>query len=69
MQHWSKVDSEGPCPVGRYFHSAACLDYGGDNPQLVVAGGTGGDVLMVLSDVWILDVNSRRWRKVRIKVY
>ena len=65
MQHWSKVDHhEGePCPVGRWGHSAVCLDYG-DHPQLLVIGGSGSGK-KALSDGWLLDVQSGRWRKVR----
>ena len=65
MQHWSKVDHhEGePCPVARNGHAAVCLDYGGDHPQLLVTGGKGNKVL---SDIWMLDVQSGRWREVRV---
>ena len=67
MQHWSKLDHhEGePCPVARDLHAAVCLDYGGNHPQLLVTGGRGaGD--KVLSDAWMLDVQSGRWREVRV---
>ena len=65
MQHWSKLDHHegGPCPVGRSGHAAVCLDYG-DHPQLLVTGGRGGGN-RVLSDGWLLDVQSGRWREVR----
>ena len=65
MQHWSKLDHhEGePRPVGRRGHAAVCLDYG-DHPQLLVIGGLGGDI-KVLSEGWLLDVQSGRWREVR----
>ena len=56
---------EGPCPVARGLFTAVCLGYG-DHPQLLLYGGLGDD--KVLSDVWILDVESRRWREVRVKV-
>ena len=49
----------------RAFHTAVCLGYG-DHPQLLLYGGMDGDH-KVLSDVWILDVESRRWREVRVK--
>ena len=67
MQHWSRLDiKEGEtCPVVRSEHAAVCLGYGGDHPQLLVTGGIGGDN-KVLSDVWILDIQSRRWREVRL---
>ena len=65
MQHWTKLDHhEGePCPVGRSSHAAVCLGYGGDHPQLFVTGGyaSGGKGL---SDAWMLDVQSGRWREV-----
>ena len=67
MQHWSRLDiKEGePCPVERSEHAAVCLGYGGDHPQLLVIGGRGVGS-KVLSDVWILDIQSRRWREVRL---
>ena len=67
MQHWSRLDiKEGePCPVKRSGHAAVCLGYGGDHPQLLVTGGSGGGN-KVLSDVWILDIQSRRWKEVRL---
>ena len=66
MQHFSKMDTQGEsCPKGRDEHAAVCLGYGGDHPQLLVTGGWagGGDVL---SDVWLLDVQSGRWKEVRV---
>ena len=67
MQHWSRLDIKkgDPCPVKRANHASVCLGYGGDHPQLLVTGGRGGGV-KVLSDVWILDIQSRRWREVRL---
>ena len=65
MQHWRKLyhHEGGPCPVGRGGHAAVCLDYG-DHPQLLVTGGR-SDGNKVLSDGWLLDVQSGRWREVR----
>ena len=65
MQHWSKLDHhEGePCPVGRSHHAAVCIDYCGDHPQLLVTGGLGAGK-KVLSDAWILDLQSGSWREV-----
>ena len=64
MQNFSKMDTQGEfCPKGRGFHAAVCLGYGGDHPQLLVIGGLGSNVL---SDVWLLDVQSGRWREVRV---
>ena len=54
-----------PCPVARDGHAAVCLDYGGDHPQLLVIGGKDA-VDKVLSDAWLLDVQSGRWREVRV---
>ena len=54
-----------PCPEERCNHAAVCLGYGGDHPQLLVTGGRGpGD--KVLNDTWILDMQSGKWREVRI---
>ena len=65
MQHFSKMDTQGEsCPEGRYSHGAVCLGYGGDHPQLLVTGGS-TSIGNVLSDVWLLDVQSGRWREVR----
>ena len=57
MQHFSKMDTQGEsCPEGRDRHAAVCLGYGGDHPQLLVTGGYDGR--RVMSDVWLLDVQS-----------
>ena len=53
-----------PCPVGRSFHAAVCLGYGGDHPQLLVIGGKDADD-HVLGDAWLLDMQSRKWIEVR----
>ena len=65
MQHWSKLDhQEGiPRPVGRSAHVAVCLGYGGDNHKLLVTGGRDANNV-TLSDVWILDLDSRKWKEV-----
>ena len=62
MQHWSKVDpQEGePWPVRRDEHAAVCVGYG-DRPQLLV---TGGWSVYILSDMWLLDVDTGKWREV-----
>ena len=66
MQHFSKMDTQGEsCPKGRSEHAVVCLGYGGDHPQLLVTGGWTG-VHSALSDVWLLDVQSGRWREVRV---
>ena len=65
MQHFSKMDTQGEfCPKERDSHAAVCLGYGGDHPQLLVTGGNAGG--NVLSEVWLLDVQSGRWREVRV---
>ena len=44
----------------RNSHAAVCIEHG---PQLVISGGLdAGD--KVLNDVWIMDVQSGRWKKV-----
>ena len=53
-----------PCPVRRYAHAAVCLNYGGDCPQIFIAGGHTDDTYDDQSDGWILDMQSRRWREV-----
>ena len=50
--------------MGRSSHAAVCLDYG-DHPQLLVIGGVGVND-KTLSDAWMLDVQSGRWREVRL---
>ena len=66
MQHFSKMDTQGESyPEKRSYHAAVCLGYGGDHPQLLVTGGVGSGTY-VLSDVWLLDVQSGRWREVRV---
>ena len=69
VQHWTRVDiQEGEsCPVGRNDHAAVCLGYGGDLPQLLITGGI-DEGYKVLSDSWILDLQSGRWKEVRVRV-
>ena len=52
--------------MGRSAHAAVCLDYG-DHPQLLVTGGRSVDG-KALRDAWMLDVQSGRWREVRLKI-
>ena len=55
-----------PCPAGGYEHAAVCLGQG-TRPQLVVSGG--GDGYRVLNDeLWILDVESGRWKEVSLRI-
>ena len=64
-QEWTKLErlKGTPWPVERSAHAATCLNYGEEHPQLLITGGvnTNGTTL---SDAWILDVNSGRWRRV-----
>ena len=65
IQEWTQLEkSEGTSwPVERCAHAACCLNYGEEHPQLLVTGGVDNND-NTLQDVWILDVNSGRWRKV-----
>ncbi len=47
----------------RAGHVSVCLDYNGERPLLLVTGGVDEDN-NVLNDLWILDIQSARWRKV-----
>ena len=66
LQHWIKLTKSGggPWPEERSSHAACCLNYGQQFPQLLVAGGVDRQG-KPLSDVWILDIERGRWRKVR----
>ena len=50
--------------MGRAKHAACCLNYGNDQPLLLMTGGVekNGNTL---KDAWLFDVNSGRWREVR----
>ena len=65
FQEWTKLEKpEGaPWPAGRDSHAACCLNYGEEHPQLLVTGGVDNNGNS-LSDAWILDVNTGRWREV-----
>ena len=43
FQEWTKLEkTEGaPWPVGRDSHAACCLNFGEDDPQLLITGGVG----------------------------
>ena len=45
-------------------HAACCLNYGDDQPVLLMTGGIDKDG-NTLSDTWLLDTHSRRWKEVR----
>ena len=53
--------------MAREGHASVCLGYDGDHPQIVVIGGIDDDD-KVLSDMWLLDVVSGRWREVNDKL-
>ena len=57
-----------PQPVGRSYHGACCLNYGEDHPKVLISGGL-DESGNVLRDMWMVDVNSGKWTKVRILVY
>ena len=68
LQQWSQLNrkDEEPCPPGRSAHAAVCLGYGESNPQLLVTGGWAKVGERIMNDVWMLDVQSGKWREVRI---
>ena len=49
--------------MGRSAHAAACLNYGGECPQIFITGGNPLDGT-VLRDTLILDVQSGMWKEV-----
>ena len=53
-----------PWPVEREDHAACCLNYGDDEPVLLMTGGTDKNYY-TLGDAWLLNVNLGRWREVR----
>ena len=69
MQHWRKLEHPvgEPRPVERTRHGAVCLGYGEPHPQVLVTGGLDAG-RKVLSDAWILDVQSGRWREVSVEM-
>ena len=48
--------------MGRESHGATCLGYGEGHPQLLVIGGYDGS--KALGDMWMLDLQSGRWKEV-----
>ena len=49
---------------GRSSHAACCLNTGQQFPQLLVTGGQ-DRLSRPLGDVWVLDIERGKWRKVR----
>lgn len=69
LQHWTKLAHRGGlCPGARSGHAAVCLDFGGENPQLVVIGGLDFSC-KTLKDIWMLDIKSGGWVQVSISNY
>ena len=62
------ISGERPWPEARAFHAACCLNYGQQFPQLLVTGGLGKD-RKLLGDIWTLDIERGKWRKVTLKKY
>ena len=64
-QEWIKLERPrgATWPVERSAHAACCLNYGEDQPQLLVTGGVDKNGT-TLQDAWILNVKSGRWRRV-----
>lgn len=63
MQGWSIITRTHPWPHSRGSHAAVCLGYGGDEPQLLVTGGS-SNRKYTLYDFWILDLQSMKWKEV-----
>ena len=53
-----------PQPEKRAYHAACCLNYGEDHPKVLINGGMDKTNINVLEDMWILKVNSGKWKKV-----
>ena len=59
------MSGDGPWPEESSSHAACCLNYGQQHPQLLVTGGVNRQG-KALEDAWVLDVDSGKWRKVRL---
>ena len=65
LQHWNQLDKvEGPSPVPRSNHAAACLWNGMGHPQLLISGGWDYDCDVVYGDTWIVDLQTGKWKEV-----
>ena len=68
LQEWTLLDvSGGPKPSARTHHTACCLVgplTGQEHPLLLVVGGIRRDHA-ALDDVWLLDIDGRRWKEVK----
>ena len=63
LQQWKKIPKSGSWPLGRKRHAACCLNYGQQNPQVLMAGGVDENGTQ-LRDMWLLDVDAGKWTKV-----
>jgi len=63
FQTWTQHKEGDPWPGSRWYHTAACVGYGGPHQRLVISGGGGGTKY---DDMWILDSESGKMEKVRI---
>ena len=68
LQFWRKLDHAqgGPKPVGRSGHAAVCLE-SAEGSSLLITGGKDKDN-NVLDDIWVLDLQSDRWKEVNLCV-
>ena len=52
-----------PWPFNRAGHAACCLNYGKEGPQVLISGGV-SRFNSIYKDMWLLDVNSGKWKQV-----
>ena len=50
-------------PMGRRYHAACCIGYNTESRHLLICGGVGNDK-KALSDIWLLNVETKKWRQV-----
>ena len=65
LQHWTKLEFSGPKPPARDRQGACCIAgplTGQEHPLLLVSGLGAGN--KVLQDMWILDIDGRKWKEV-----
>lgn len=51
--------------MGRADHSACCLNYGEEHPQLLIFGGL-DSTSETLRDMWILDIDAGKWTEMTV---
>ena len=70
LQQWILLNVSGPPTLSvRVSHTACCLAgllTGQEHPLLLVVGGLEGST--TLNDIWLLDVDGRRWKQVKIPI-